>query len=115
MNQRLIFKVNIFFFFQEEDVDYLCKLARLINCIGLQLALSWTKYLIESIITMFFPPNVTLSFFFRRLKKAGDNDSASAVMQLLESKIPLCFRFLSHSDDDVSATVMDFAREYIQV
>ena len=28
---------------QEEDSDYLCKLARLINCIGLQLALSWTK------------------------------------------------------------------------
>lgn len=36
-------------------------------------------------------------------------------MQLLESKIPLCFRFLGHSDDDVSASVMDFAREYVQV
>ena len=36
-------------------------------------------------------------------------------MQLLESKIPLCFRFLSHSDDDVSAAVMDFTREYVQV
>lgn len=76
----------------EDDVDYLCKLARLINCIGLQLALSWTK-----------------------LKKAGDNDCACAVMQLLESKIPLTFRFLSHSDDDVSATVMDFVKEYIQL
>lgn len=53
--------------------------------------------------------------FNDRLKKAGDNDSAAAVMQLLESKIPLCFRFLSHTDDDVSATVMDFAREYVQV
>lgn len=50
-----------------------------------------------------------------RLKKAGDNDCACAVMQLLESKIPLTFRFLSHSDDDVSATVMDFVKEYIQV
>ena len=50
-----------------------------------------------------------------RLKKAGDNDSACAVMQLLESKIPLSFRFLSHSDDDVSATVMDFVKEYVQV
>ena len=49
------------------------------------------------------------------MKKAGDNDSASAVMQLLESKVPLCFRFLSHVDDDVSSSVMDFAREYIQV
>ena len=28
---------------QEEDSDYLCKLARLVNCIGLQIALSWTK------------------------------------------------------------------------
>ena len=36
-------------------------------------------------------------------------------MQLLESKIPLSFRFLSHSDDDVSATVMDFVKEYVQV
>ena len=50
-----------------------------------------------------------------RLKKAGDADSACAVLQLLEAKIPLCFRFLSHSDDDVSAAVMDFAREYIQL
>lgn len=50
-----------------------------------------------------------------RLKKAGDNDSAYAVMQLLESKIPLTLRFLSHSDDDVSATVMDFVKEYVQV
>jgi hypothetical protein len=53
--------------------------------------------------------------FYIRLKKAGDNDSACAVMQLLESKIPLSFRFLSHSDDDVSATVMDFVKEYVQV
>jgi len=50
-----------------------------------------------------------------RLKKAGDGDTAHAVMQLLDSKIPLCFRFLSHSDDDVSAAVMELAREYIIV
>jgi len=76
----------------EEDSDYLCKLARLINGIGLQLSLSWT-----------------------RLKKAGDCDSARGVLQLLEAKIPLCFRFLSHEDDDVSSAVMDFAKEYVQL
>ena len=27
----------------EEDSDYLCKLARLINGIGLQLSISWTR------------------------------------------------------------------------
>ena len=53
--------------------------------------------------------------FLTRLNKAGDSDSARAVMQLLEAKIPLCFRFLAHADDDVSAAVMDFAREYVQV
>lgn len=50
-----------------------------------------------------------------RLKKAGDVESARGVMQLLESRIPLSFRFLSHSDDDVSSTVMEFTREYVQV
>ena len=50
-----------------------------------------------------------------RLKKAGDCDSAREVLQLLEAKISLCFRFLSHEDDDVSSAVMDFAKEYVQV
>ena len=49
------------------------------------------------------------------MKKAGDSDSARAVMQLLEAKIPLCYVFLNHSDDDVSAAVIDFAKEYVQV
>jgi len=35
---------NVGFIFQEEDSDYLCKLAKLINGIGLQLSLSWTRY-----------------------------------------------------------------------
>ena len=38
---------------QEEDSDYLCKLARLINCIGLQIALSWTKYVFFSFIILY--------------------------------------------------------------
>ena len=53
--------------------------------------------------------------YFFRMKKAGDSDSARAVMQLLEAKIPLCYVFLNHSDDDVSAAVIDFAKEYVQV
>lgn len=31
------------YFLQEDDSDYLCKLARLVNGIGLQLSISWAR------------------------------------------------------------------------
>ena len=50
-----------------------------------------------------------------RLKKAGDAESACSVLRLLEDKMTLCLRFLSHADDDVSAAVLEMAREYVQL
>ena len=42
MNQPAIY-VHFIDMFQDEDCDFLAKLARLINCMGVQLIASWQK------------------------------------------------------------------------
>ncbi|XP_035825468.1 exportin-T isoform X2 [Aplysia californica] len=79
-----IFKVD------DGDVDFLCKLAKLINGMGLGLISSWQK-----------------------LSKMGTTKNSETTRSALESKVPYMLRFLGDEDDDVSAAVLEFATEYI--
>lgn len=76
---------------EAEDVDFLIKLAKLVNGIGVQL--------LSCII---------------KLSKKGDAGSRELAKAELCSKIPLMLHFLGNEDDDVSQGVVEFAREYIQ-
>ncbi|CAN7989362.1 unnamed protein product, partial [Ixodes hexagonus] len=76
---------------EAEDVDFLIKLAKLVNGIGIQL--------LSCII---------------KLSKKGDSVSREKAKAELASKIPLMLHFLGNEDDDVSQGVAEFAREYIQ-
>ncbi|KAM9772273.1 exportin-T isoform 2-T2 [Syngnathus typhle] len=77
---------------EEEDVDFLAKFSRLVNGMGQSLVLSWSK-----------------------LAKAGSADEAGAALQALEAKVALVLRLLAHPDDDISANVVAFCYEYLQV
>ncbi|XP_071960983.1 exportin-T-like isoform X2 [Antedon mediterranea] len=77
---------------QDEDVDFLAKLARLVNGMGCNLIISWQKQV-----------------------KIKDHISAARTLSAVESKIPLMFQFLGHEDDDISLAVADFAKDYITV
>ncbi|KAH7947036.1 hypothetical protein HPB52_007467 [Rhipicephalus sanguineus] len=74
-----------------EDVDFLIKLAKLVNAMGIQLFDSYSK-----------------------LHKKGDGPNRQLVQSEVASKVPLMLQFLGHEDDDVSQGVAEFAREYIQ-
>uniref|UniRef100_A0A224YMP4 Exportin-T n=1 Tax=Rhipicephalus zambeziensis TaxID=60191 RepID=A0A224YMP4_9ACAR len=74
-----------------EDVDFLIKLAKLVNAMGIQLFDSYSK-----------------------LHKKGDGANRQLVQSEVASKVPLMLQFLGHEDDDVSQGVAEFAREYIQ-
>ncbi|KAL3204513.1 hypothetical protein MRX96_011519 [Rhipicephalus microplus] len=74
-----------------EDVDYLIKLAKLVNAMGIQLFDCYSK-----------------------LQKKGDGANRQLVQSEVASKVPLMLQFLGHEDDDVSQGVAEFAREYIQ-
>uniref|UniRef100_A0A0B6ZHY5 Exportin-T n=1 Tax=Arion vulgaris TaxID=1028688 RepID=A0A0B6ZHY5_9EUPU len=79
------------FKYEDEDSEFLCKLSKLINGIGLALTSGWQK----------------LS------AKNSTSRSADALLAALEDKIPLMLRFLGDEDDDVSSAVIEFATEYI--
>ena len=79
-----IFKV------EDGDVDFLCKLSKLINGIGLGLITSWQK-----------------------LAKNGTCRNSETTMAALEAKVPYLLRFLGDEDDDVSSASIEFATEYI--
>ncbi|RUS73434.1 hypothetical protein EGW08_018809 [Elysia chlorotica] len=74
----------------DDDVDFLCKLSKLINGMGLGLITSR-----------------------QRLGSKGSAKNIEVTMQALEAKIPHMLRFLGNEDDDVSSGVIDFASEYI--
>ncbi|ELU12326.1 hypothetical protein CAPTEDRAFT_150306 [Capitella teleta] len=76
----------------DDECDYLAKLSKLINGIGLQLILCW-----------------------QRLLKADDKAKQQVALQMLEAKVPLMLTFLGHEDDDVSGAVAEFAHDYITV
>lgn len=75
----------------DDDSDFLVKLARLINGIGVQLILSWQK-----------------------LEK-NDKEKREMVRLAVENKVTLLLTFLASDYDDISAAVFDFARDYIQL
>lgn len=75
---------------QEEDGDYLAKLAKLVNGMGLQLILSWQK-----------------------LIKCQDTKNAELTLDSLESKMSFILTFLSNDDDDVSGTIAPFTHDYV--
>lgn len=77
---------------QEEDVDFLAKFSRLVNGMGQNLVLSWTK-----------------------LAKAGGANDASETLQAVEAKVPLLLQLLVHEDDDISTNVVGFCYEYLHV
>jgi len=77
---------------EDDEGDFLAKLAKLVNGIGLQLIQGWQK-----------------------LYKSKDAASATVPLEALESKIPLMFKFLGHEDDDVSGGVVQFAHDYISL
>ncbi|KAK4305520.1 hypothetical protein Pmani_022598 [Petrolisthes manimaculis] len=75
----------------DDDSDFLVKLARLINGIGVQLILSWQK-----------------------LDKK-ESEKREMVRQAVENKVNLLLTFMASEYDDISAAVFDFARDYIQL
>ncbi|XP_063847188.1 exportin-T-like [Scylla paramamosain] len=75
----------------DDDSDFLVKLARLINGIGVQLILAWQK-----------------------LDKK-EMEKKKMIRQAVESKVTLLLVFMASDYDDISAAVFDFARDYIQM
>ncbi|XP_038054110.1 exportin-T-like [Patiria miniata] len=76
----------------DDDVDFLAKLSKLTNGIGVNLIASWEK-----------------------LRKTRDSALTAKTLQAIESKLPLLFEFLGHEDDDISLAVTGFAHDYIGV
>lgn len=73
-------------------MDFLAKFSRLVNGMGQNLVLSWTK-----------------------LVKAGNAKDAAETLQAVEAKVPLLLQLLVHEDDDISANVVGFCYEYLHV
>ncbi|XP_067683887.1 exportin-T-like [Haliotis asinina] len=77
---------------EDEEGDFLAKLSKLINGVGMALLTSWQK-----------------------LAKSGDTQSTNNTLQALETKVPYMLRFLGDEDDDVSGAVANFSQEYINL
>ncbi|XP_067120441.1 exportin-T-like isoform X2 [Centruroides vittatus] len=76
---------------EDDDSDFMVKLAKLVNVMGTSVLTSWTKVL-----------------------KLGDMQTTEVIKKAIENKIPLMLKFLNHEDEDVSQSVCEFAREYLQ-
>lgn len=76
---------------KDEDCDFLAKMSKLINCMGVQLISSWQKLL------------------------KVDAKNAAITLQAIEHKVRLMFRFLGDDDDDVSGAVTAFTVDYISL
>uniref|UniRef100_A0A674BCS6 Exportin-T n=1 Tax=Salmo trutta TaxID=8032 RepID=A0A674BCS6_SALTR len=77
---------------EEEDVDFLAKFSRLVNGMGQSLVLSWTK-----------------------LAKGGEVKDAAESLSAIEAKVPLLLQLLVHDDDDISANIVGFCYDYLNV
>lgn len=75
----------------DDDSDFLVKLARLINGIGVQLIQAWQK-----------------------LEKK-ESAKKEMVRLAVENKVTLLLTFMASEYDDISAAVFDFARDYVQL
>jgi len=76
-------------------VDYLTKLGRIVNGMGIELIMSYNKV----------------------LKAAGSKSTEATVSirETVDAKFNLLVKFLGNEDDDVSASVFDFLRDYLHV
>lgn len=77
---------------EDEDADFLAKLAKLMGAAGTQLLNSYNK-----------------------LTKSGDTEAAAKCLCSAEEKLPYLFKFLDHDDDDVSQNVSGFGYSYLAV
>lgn len=50
-----------------------------------------------------------------RLSKSGSTEQVVLLQKAVERKVPVMIEFLSNDYDDVSAAVLEFAKEYIHV
>lgn len=81
----------------DEDIDYVIKLSRLVGGVGSTLIFAWNKYI------------------------KADNNSTQvqqnyvAMIEAVEDKTHICFGFLGHEDDDVSQQCVQFALDYIDM
>ncbi|KAL3853848.1 hypothetical protein ACJMK2_017348 [Sinanodonta woodiana] len=76
---------------EDEDDEFVVKLSRLVNNMGVQLISSWQKL------------------------KGVDDENAVKVLEAVESKVNLLFHFFGDEDDDISGSVAPFVQDYITV
>ncbi|XP_067932118.1 exportin-T-like [Watersipora subatra] len=76
----------------EEEGDFVLKLAELVNVMGENLVEAWQKAV-----------------------KGARGQLASAALSAIEGKVPIICRLLSDTDDDVSATIFPFTKSYIGI
>jgi len=50
-----------------------------------------------------------------RLSKSGSTEQVALLQNAVERKVPVMIEFLNNDYDDVSAAVLEFAKEYIHV
>ncbi|XP_015780138.1 PREDICTED: exportin-T-like [Acropora digitifera] len=77
---------------EDEDADFMAKLAKLMSAAGTQLLNSYTK-----------------------LTKSGDTETAAECLHMAEDKLHYMFRFLEDEDDDVSQNASGFGYTYLNV
>ncbi|ODM97182.1 Exportin-T [Orchesella cincta] len=81
-------------FVQDQDEDYLCKLGKLYCVMGTNLIESYWKF---------------------SKSHPAQKVELKVVLDAIETKIPLLLQILGHECDDVSATVLDFVRDYLHL
>eukprot|EP00118_Oscarella_pearsei_P000252 m.4515 g.4515 ORF g.4515 m.4515 type:complete len:847 (+) comp10890_c0_seq1:178-2718(+) len=81
---------------EDESIEFVAKLSKLLNGIGQGLVSNWTK-----------------------IVKTGDDESSASleaaeeILGAIQSKLPYLYRFLGDEDDDVSQCVLGFANAYV--
>lgn len=76
---------------EDEDDEFTVKVADLVNGMGTQLLTAWS-----------------------RLQKLRDPEGCALASDAIHKKIVLLLKFLNSEDEDVSHSVIEFAREYLQ-
>ncbi|KAK3579421.1 hypothetical protein CHS0354_029730 [Potamilus streckersoni] len=76
---------------EDEDEEFVFKLSKLVNNMGVQLISSWHKL------------------------KGVDDDNAVKVLEAVETKVNLLLHFFGDEDDDISGSVVTFVQDYITV
>jgi len=58
---------------------------------------------------------ITVICYIFRLSKSGSTEQVALLQNAVERKVPVMIEFLNNDYDDVSAAVLEFAKEYIHV